>query len=166
MTNYLEIHTLMKAIQEIRRANLELLREIAEQDYKEQHGQNKKYTDLMFSEYAGISQPHYSMIKNSKLDVNFTEKTARRIELSVELPIGWLDIDHETDNYSNVFLSGQLIEQLVLGFIEFIDLDYVDVKGKPDLLEKLIQQAILKTSKYQEISFKDLGDIFFDLVKK
>lgn len=157
--NYVE--KLMSEIHQIRRANIKLLRDIAEADFKEQHP-DSTYKDYMFAEYIGLSRSYYSQIKNPDMRPNISERTARAIEIEVELPTGWLDKDHETDNYEDVFLDGFLIKKLMLLFKDFLLLDNInfDADTNDEKLAKAIENIIIKTSKYQDLSLDDIVALY------
>lgn len=156
-----EIELLMSEIHQIRRSNLNLLRTIAEADFKQQNP-NDTYKDYMFADFIGLSKSYYSQIKNPESIQNISERTARAIEKQIELPTGWLDKNHETDNYEDVFLDGYLIKKIVLLFKDFLTLEHINfnLDSKDERLSKTIENVIVKTSKYQNTSLEDIVSFY------
>lgn len=75
----------MKTIEEIRFANLMLLRE--------QHRLRlKRDSDAAFARLIDITSTHYGHIKTHRRTMG--QDVARRIEHRLELEIGWMDTDH------------------------------------------------------------------------
>lgn len=157
----------MAKIHDIRRANIKLLRDIAETDYKERNP-GETYKDYMFAEYIGLSKSYYSQIKNPDLKPKISERIARTIEAEIELPVGWLDKDHEADDYQDIFLDGHLIKKTMLLFKDFLSLDGINFEkdNNDEKLSHVIEQLIVKTSKYQNITLDDIVTLYFSSPRK
>lgn len=78
----------MKTIAEIRIANLQALIE-------------ERGTQDKVSELSGVSSVYLSQLKKSSLDLRsgkprvMGNKTARRLEIGCQKPVGWMDVEHK-----------------------------------------------------------------------
>ncbi|WP_406670508.1 S24 family peptidase [Raoultella terrigena] len=83
---------------EIRKANLENLIEKKKAD----SGLNK----AQFAELIDISPGALSQLIGENPNRNIGDKTARKIETSLNLPFGWMDVLHATESDRNVTFRG------------------------------------------------------------
>jgi hypothetical protein len=166
MTNILSAFNWMENISDIRRNNLEFLRSIAENHFRSKNNDDVKYTNQHFASYIGLSPSFYSQLKNPKLKPTFSESVARKIEMTVSLPKGWLDKDHDTVEFDDVYLDGNQVLSLLHVYREFLFLDGLSIDHKtPEGIEKLdqcLQKVILNTSKFQSSSIDDFVNAYLN----
>ncbi len=146
----------------IHKQNLGIVWEIFKADF-ENNNPGVSCRDYMFAEFLGISQPLYSMIKNSDGHKTLSRKIARQIESRVSLPKGWMDQNHDVDNCDALMIDGKLVRQLLLLTKDLVESKSLNLNNA--LFNQMANDIIIRAVKYRKTSLADYAAVFTKNVK-
>jgi len=155
----------MASISEIRRKNLLHLRKTAESDYYKDKNNTARYTDINFSDYAGISPSTFSQLKNEKQKPYFNEIYARKIEGRLGLELAWFDVDRDATDVTKLRIKFAQFRKGLLAYHDFMETDVISINDedkRDHMIENLFLYLYTQTDiKQVEISESD----FFEFMK-
>lgn len=122
--------------------------------------EGKKYTDAIFSKSINITAAHLSQITNLSKNGSISGKKSRQIEQILNLPAGWIDIDHSIVSYEDVLLKGKQVEEVIQLFLKISELQ--EIKKSAEIIDLVIQKSISYLSKNQEISLDKIISFYLE----
>jgi len=154
------MNVIIKKLSEIRRSNLNLLREIAEKAYLEQYP-DSKYTNEMFAEYIGIKLAIFYHLQNPKKKPKFSEHYARHIETEAELPSFWMDKKRKGVEFNEIKLEAERVFSSVKVLLDFMkNPDFKINSSKAE--DKIIKKIIVFMYSNEEITQKNIVDFLLE----
>lgn len=144
----------IKKISEIRRSNLKLLRQIAEEEYLKQYP-DSKYINEMFCEYVGLRLSIYYQLLKEETKPKFSEYYARMIEAEAKLPVLWLDKKRVDVEFNEIMLDVEKVQKTVRTLLDFVKSKSFSLKSKK-AEDKLTNKVIEFMYHNDEITKEDI----------
>lgn len=155
------------AMSEIRRDNLERLRDLVRTEYEKQ-AQNTgvRFTDKIFCEHIGITGSVLSQLRNAAIKPYFNELYARKIEQHLDLKLGWFDVDRNNHNVNAITINYQQFEKALLAYHAFMSSGEVSINSeakRQHIIKNLFKHVHAQTDAYQdEITVSDFYEFMKD----
>jgi len=157
----------MTTISDIRRNNLLRLYNHYEDEYNQTEiGQKRAYTIRNFCAATGISPAEFSQLKNVKHKPYFNSQYSNKIEESLDLGLGWFDVDRENTELEAIRVDFKLFEKGVLAYADFLESKIIKITDD-ETRHHLLKNLFVFLYEQPDLSKTEFSpDHFFDFMKQ